>query len=398
MPFALGGILLLLKAIDRNKLILFFVGGLLLGITFIIKQHAVSFCLFAPLFFTSKNLTARPVDYKRLISGNMVLFAGLALPFLITCVILYTAGVFSEFWFWTFTYAREYVAQRDITEILPTFLYNITNVIDYWWLLWVFSAVGFTAIFWEEKIKSNLLFLISFSLFSFLTVCPGFYFRPHYFVTFLPVAAMFAGIALSASLKWIAENTRIPIIKIIPVIAVTVAFIFPVVKLGDFFFKIAPLEASRILYPQSIFPESITIAEYIKSNTNRDDRIAVIGSEPQIYFYADRKSAARYVYVYALTERHSFASQMQREMIREIESAQPKYILYVDEPSSWTIDLEADLSILEWSEKYLSRDYSIEGIMLYNVFNNKYDIYWDKEAEKMIANKTFKVFVLKRNI
>ena len=397
VPFALGGTLILLKAADSGKLVWLFLSGLLFGSAFIIKQHAVFFCVFAAIYFTLRAVNTRPVRWKRLIIGNIILSMGLALPFLITCAILYAAGVFAEFWFWTFTYAKEYVSlQKTVFEILMTFKANTIAVINSWALLWLFSGIGIAAVFWNEKAKSNRLFLISFTILSFLTICPGFYFRPHYFVTFLPAVALLAGVGLSASLKRISEKIKIPIVQTIPFLAGIAAFVFPLFSLGEFFFKATPVEASRMLYPANIFPESIAIAEYIKENTKRDDRIAVIGSEPQIYFYSHRKSAARYIYVYALTERHPFASQMQRDMIREIESAKPQYIVYVDEPSSWTVDLEADLTILKWSEKYLNQNYIIVGLITYNFLYNKYEIYWDEEAANKKPGPALNAYVLKR--
>ena len=47
--------------------------------------------------------------------------------------------------------------------------------------------------------KSVLLFglmpfAVGFLFFSFLSVCPGFYFRQHYFILFLPAVALFAGV------------------------------------------------------------------------------------------------------------------------------------------------------------------------------------------------------------
>ena len=53
-------------------------------------------------------------------------------------------------------------------------------------------------------------------------------------------------------------------------------------------------------------------------------RIAVIGSEPQIYFYAHRRSASGFIYVYDLVQLHRYAGPFQREMIGEIERAQPR--------------------------------------------------------------------------
>jgi len=74
--------------------------------------------------------------------------------------------------------------------------------------------------------------------------------------------------------------------------------------------------ACRSIYYPNPFPEMICIADFVRQHTKPDDQIAVLGSEPEIYFYADRRSATGYIYTYALMEPHKYASQMQREMMR----------------------------------------------------------------------------------
>jgi hypothetical protein len=64
----------------------------------------------------------------------------------------------------------------------------------------------------------------------------------------------------------------------------------------------SPADASRIIYPESPFAESIRIAEYLREHTSLSDTIAVLGSEPQIYFYSNRHSATGYIYAYGLME------------------------------------------------------------------------------------------------
>ena len=59
------------------------------------------------------------------------------------------------------------------------------------------------------------------------------------------------------------------------------------------------------------------------------------GSEPQIYFYSHRHSATGYIYTYPLMEPQKYARQMQSEMIHEIESAQPKYLISITMSLSW---------------------------------------------------------------
>jgi hypothetical protein len=70
----------------------------------------------------------------------------------------------------------------------------------------------------------------------------------------------------------------------------------------------------RWLYPKAIFPEAVTIADYIRTNSPSSATVAILGSEPEIYFYANRHSATGYIYNVALLERQQFAKDMQEEM------------------------------------------------------------------------------------
>lgn len=397
VPFALSGTILLLKSVDSDKYLPLFFSGLLYGLAFIIKQHALFFIAFALFYFTAQTAITRPINWKRLAAGNAILAISSALPFIITCIFLYNAGVFSRFWFWTFTYAREYVSQKPMAEVFTTFRSNIIKVIDSWGLLWAIAGVGLSSIFWNDKSRSNKFFLLGFFFFSFLTVCPGFYFRNHYFITLLPAIAMLAGVATTASIEWLSNNKIAPIVRIIPVFIIVASFIYPTGKLGNFFFQITPIEACRMMYGLNPFPESIEIAEYIKKHSANNERVAVIGSEPQIYFYANRKSATGYIYTYSLMETNSYASQMQLEMIKEIQKADPGYAVFVNIPDSWLDRPNSDMTIINWSKKHFNQNYTTVGL-IDSISETDYKIYWDKEAEKNRPVSPFNIFVMERDI
>jgi len=104
------------------------------------------------------------------------------------------------------------------------------------------------------------------------------------------------------------------------------------------------------------------IARYIRERTGPDDRIAVLGSEPEIYFYADRKSATGYIYTYPLMEAQPYASRMQDEMMREIEAAHPAYVVIVIVPGSWSGQATSDERILIWMDRYTTNCYTKVGI------------------------------------
>ncbi|HEX9111487.1 MAG TPA: glycosyltransferase family 39 protein, partial [Terriglobales bacterium] len=104
---AMGGILLLLRAIDSKRNWVFFSSGVLMGLAFLMKQPGIFFPLFGVFY---RLVVERKRDGNwRVLSRRVGYFAlGAILPFILTCLILFQAGVFHNFWFWTFSYASRY--------------------------------------------------------------------------------------------------------------------------------------------------------------------------------------------------------------------------------------------------------------------------------------------------
>ena len=99
--------------------------------------------------------------------------------------------------------------------------------------------------------------------------------------------------------------------------------------------KSTPDRFSRAVYGANPFPESVKIAEYLKNNTRPGDRVAVLGSEPQICFYAHRRSATEHIYMYGLMESQPLALHMQEEMIAQVEKSEPPFLVLVMVSTSW---------------------------------------------------------------
>ena len=56
----------------------------------------------------------------------------------------------------------------------------------------------------------------------------------------------------------------------------------------EFLFSLDPIMACRSIYPRDPFVELLDVAKYIKIYTAKGERFAVLGSDPQTYFYAKR--------------------------------------------------------------------------------------------------------------
>ena len=67
---------------------------------------------------------------------------------------------------------------------------------------------------------------------------------------------------------------------------------------------------------------------------------------------------------------------MQQEMIREIESTSPKYLVSVVIFYSWLWRPESDRSILTWANEYTAQNYTVAGFV--NIVTpGKTDYYFD---------------------
>jgi 4-amino-4-deoxy-L-arabinose transferase-like glycosyltransferase len=238
-----------------------------------------------------------------------------------------------------------------------------------------------SSLVWNRETRKRGVFLLTFSFFSFLAICPGFFFRPHYYVLLLPVTALLVGVAASSlSTAWpgsVMLRGRFIIGLLIGGLALTVNLF----QHRAFLFQMTPSAACRSTYGLNAFPESLEIADYIREHTGADDRIAVIGSEPQIYFYARRLAATGYIYTYSMMEYHDYALKMQEQMIDEIQSADPEYIVYFDPgsmPWSWAAGKKSHRYLIEWFNRYKNRHYTRVGLV--EVYRQKANYRWGVEA------------------
>ena len=361
--FAVAGMLLLLKAERAAKASLLFASGLLFGLAFLMKQPGILFAVFAALYlFLTEALNAvkahRSFRWKAMAESQGILGLGVTLPFLLTCLLLWRAGVFRAFWFWTFTYARQYVGIADMPAGWLHFKTYVPVAIGPSWPLWALAGVGLSAPWWNTKIRAQAIFLFPLLLCSFLAVCPGLYFREHYFVLMLPALAILVGAAVES----VTQKLPSGMARMAPMGVFVALCLLTLAPQWNFLLRMPIDSACRAVYGFNPFPEAIPIAEYIKSHSAPGSTLAVLGSEPEIYFYSGRHSATGFIYTYELMEAQPYASQMQRDMVREIEASRPEFIVIVYVTTSWLAHPESDRFILDWSTSYAHAHYQLVGI------------------------------------
>jgi len=312
-----------------------------------------------------------PIAWPRLFK-ELALFSGaFALPYLLTCLILWAAGVFPQFTFWTITYARKYATALPSgigNDAVRTTLDAVSgaNV-----LLWILPWLGALLMSWERRVSGDHRFLlVALLLCSLGSISVGFYFREHYFITLLPVMALLTGLAVSRAIRLVKHDITIELFLAIPIFLLFgLGCLISLGGNGPAWFAMSPVEAVENTYHTTLFNEARKLADYIKNQTpeNRSTgstlqrfnastlqppRIAVLGSEPEIYFYSRRRSATGYIYMYPLMETHPYAAQMQQELISQIETNNPDYIVYLDFRISWLGRPESPRVFDRWWQNY----------------------------------------------
>lgn len=379
---ALAGTVVLLRATESARAPWFFLAGLLLGLAFLMKQHGVFFILSAGAYLLYLDWKSRPIAWGGWTARWLLFSAGIFLPFAAACLYLYRVGVFGKFWFWVFQYAAEYVslvpAHIGITR-LPE---SLAPVIWPCLWLWVFAGVGTVALWRDPRARPHAAFMAIFLAGSLLSICPGFYFRHHYFLLLLPPVALCAAAGLCWSSRLLFAGSRLGTGGGL-LLFTAAALIDPVRVEAPYLFLWSDEQVARSSYEANPFPESLVIGDYLKRHTAKTDRIAVIGSEPQIYFYAQRRSATGHIYTYALMEDQPFARQMQEEMSREIEAHAPAFLVYVHHNSSWLRRKKSEPYIFDWFEEYRKK-FELVGLVVFDGEESAITTrcYWDADARK----------------
>jgi hypothetical protein len=367
--------------------------GVISGIAFLMKQHGVFFVLFC-IFYLVRTECERKAGSRALLRHAATFASGVILPYATMCWLLYRAGVFRQFWFWTVSYAGEY-SKMGLRRAIRAFLENFGSVANPALPVWILAAVGLTALLWSPVARRHSWFLGGLFLFSFLALCPGAYFRPHYFVLLLPVIAMLTGVAVSSAMETLTELRKQRYLTILPALAFLACFGYAVFQQRQVYFTREAVAVFEATYPGSPFVPAIRVAEYVKTHSPDTAQIAVIGSEPEIYFYARRHSATGYMYMYSLVGRQKYSTRMREEFLRELEASRPNYLVYVDVWDSWG-DREGGpqlATFLSQLREYMDEHYEKVGVA--DIAESTVYV-WDDAARNYPPRSSNAVYVLKR--
>jgi hypothetical protein len=225
------------------------------------------------------------------------------------------------------------------------------------------AIVGLLLALRTKAAQVPMAFVLGFCACSFLAAAVGFHFWRNYFILLLPGFALLIGMAVGLIQQILQSKTTRMAAAMTSLFLFMTVFIWNVAAQRDVFFQMSGNQICQAIYPNQPFVESVAVAKYLRENSPENARLAVLGSEPQIYFYTRRHSVTGYIYTYALTEDQPYAGKMQRQMIKEIEDGRPEYLVQVFYEYSWGPPPSPQSAIFSWLHEYIGKFYHQVGVV-----------------------------------
>ncbi len=280
-------------------------------------------------------------------------------------------GAVAEFmdavWFHNLAYAQTRTAAEGFENLRFTLAQQLPSL----GLLWAFALVGW----WlpggaPARVRQALA---AWWMAALAGAAIGLNFRSHYFIQTLPALAALAGVGAAAisvrgSQRWPAARSLLPAALAALFVAV------PIVAHRNLLFAGSPVAISRQIYGMNPFPEAAAIASHIRRSSLADERVLIVGSEPQILFLAQRRSATRYIFFYPLTGDYPDARERQQQVVDEVRAAPPRYVVWVDVVTSLLRTPESESLVFDATEALLANDYELELLAHLDASHTSYAI------------------------
>ena len=359
--FLAAGLVFLTKKWTNAHL---FLCGLMFGLATLMKQHAFHFGLF-PAFLLLKEFLHNRNFAKSFLSA-LSLAIGYFLPLAGTVAFFWHKGIFDPFYFYIIDYAIAYSKLHarvfENVENIGSVMFDNTIL----WLALIFTVFiilkkNFTTLLSKRnKIKNeffegvkneytegaNLCVLLGI---SFASVCPGWYFRPHYLhFMFIPAALMMAytltnyNVLLGAFAKKINRSWFIKL-----------SFLALFIVQAEYIVLRSPEYVTSIMHRWCYFTEIRQVGDYLNQHVKKNEYLGQLGFEPELWFYTQTQAASGFLYAYPLIENHKYAPQMVEQFIAETEAHCPEWFIYSDVQDPDDAEFQGATVLNKWAKEYL---------------------------------------------
>jgi 4-amino-4-deoxy-L-arabinose transferase-like glycosyltransferase len=357
----------------------FFLAGLGAGLAFWIKQQAFFYAVFGAIFWAWWFFAAgRPAPRGRALGMGALYALGVLLPVGLSAAWFAAQGRFDDFWFWTVQISSQQTIQSTNGGFF--FKHYFPQVSRHWWWVWLAGLGGFMWLVRQRESTALRQLALLFPL-SLLGTSLGGAFYPHYFVLTLPwlafcaVAGLEALVRRSGTVGWAAT---------------ALVLAWPVLAHSAYWLSEDDRTTIRRVYDNNPFTEMAVIGAELKKRSAPTDSIAIIGSEPEVFLYADRPSALSHLFFQGVVQQHPRREQFQQQVRQEFYGRPPRFVVL---PGAQYEHIKDD-PLVRQIVADLQKDYRTIGVV--DIYDKKSQFIWDPPPEKAVPQTLFWIMVLER--
>ncbi len=402
--FASGGIALLIHSLQNGKNWQLFAAGVLICLSFLTKSNGMFFILFGGLitvmhyFFkenkqdsdsTLENTIPAGRDWMEIIKKGAIYSAGVFGIFGLVCLIMAAQGALSEMFYWTIEAPKAYVGAVTLEYGKERFLTTLPRVTNGYMSFWILAMLSLILVWLTKVSMTKKIGLLLFAVLSFFTITPGMRFYGHYWLQLMPCLAVMLGATFFAGQELLSKfvNKQMVTAGLGVVLFLMVAMNLSTFK--EYYFNPNHKKVLRETYGMNPFPEAKVIGDYIKKRTTKEDKIVLIGSEPQIYFYADRRCPSEHAYFsYLMYDKDDpKVAQSIKEFKEDVERDLPKYVVLFNHRISILAKPNSDMTIFNWYSNYINKNGYKKVGMADMLSANETKYIWDDNPQQLNTYK-----------
>ena len=354
--FVLFFFLITLFSLTRRQ---YFMAGLSAALCMMMKQQGAILLIFAFVYFCFELNKTR--HKTAILKASLSILLGFALPFVGLLFFILKNNAFAPFKFFVIDYARAYAGLNKPTPFYFTPFTFIISQNDWFYkeaIVAVFMSIA--SIYFNKKrlFKTPYppVLLVLLALFSYLSVLPGWYYRPHYFLYIHPALSLLVGYGFA----WFYNIFEHKALKITYILLLTVSLSTAIYEQYPVIGKYKNGEFMNLLYGYDYFNEMREVGQVLKKNSHPSDKIGQTANEPQLNFYADLKSASGYLYNYPFYEKQPYATRMLEQFFSEMDTHQPRWYLKRLTDMKWKNENENMMQ--DWTKRF-EKAYILRGVV-----------------------------------
>lgn len=338
--------------------------GLAFGSAFMTKPSGIFLLGWGGFTLLLDFAFAKQRNVKELMINIVYYGAGSALIVLSLFLLVFLKGSFEQMLYWTIDMPKYYINKMKFEDGIQYFKYTRDAILQNHKFFWVHALLAIPAVLLKNvtwKFKLSILLLAGL---SFLTIVPGYYFYGHYWIQLIPGLAFLSAFTFQTvtdAIKPLAKSLQ-PRLRIAYVLVFSFMVFSHITSQKTYYFHPNYTRILRQVYGANPFPEAMEISNYINANSKPEDNIILIGSEPQMYIYTNKKSPSRHAYFASVVTDVPPHKQWQREFVQDVEKADPRYVVFFNHAISLFVQPNTDTYVFEWANKYITDRYHLIGI------------------------------------